>query len=50
MDFNIFAAALTLAAILVLVVVVQLVLIGARMRAMHQEMIDMHETLKNKRP
>jgi len=50
MTLDLFVTALFLASVLVLVVSIQLFLIGKRLSAMHQEMIDTHETLKNKRP
>jgi len=49
MTLDLLAVALFLASALVLVAVIQLFLIGSRLRAMHQEMIDTHETLKAKR-
>jgi len=48
MEITFVAACLVVASILVLVAVVQMILVGARLRAMHQEMIDLHETLKRK--
>ena len=50
MTLDLLAVALLFASALVLVAVVQLVMIGSRLRSMHQEMIDTHETLKSKRP
>lgn len=49
MEITFVAACLVIGSALALVVVVQLGLIAARLRAMHQEMIDTHETLKRSR-
>lgn len=46
MTLELVSAALIIASVLALVVVVQLTLIAARLRSIHQEMIDTHETLK----
>lgn len=48
MTLELTAAAILILAALALVSVIMLFLLGSRLKAMHQEMIDTHETLKRK--